>query len=99
MYPNPYAPAPAPRRSAIPKVIGILLIIFGCIGILGSLMGLVNGSDDARHLLDGDEFSSYRRVTLIFGVIGLGVSFLQLMAGMSCARYKSNGPGLALTLS
>jgi hypothetical protein len=95
MYPNPYAPQPGSRRSPIPKVIGILLIVFGSLGLLGGLIGLV-GDNDMKHLLEGDRLKTFTTITTVFTVIGLGVSFLQLMTGMSCVRYKSGAPGLAV---
>jgi hypothetical protein len=96
---DPYAPAgqyaaPAPRRSAIPKVIGILMIIFGSLGLLGGLIGLVMPSDKTFNHLQA--WKDFERITSIFGIIGLPVSAMQLFTGIMCVKYKVIAPKLAL---
>jgi hypothetical protein len=100
MYQQPpaygYAPPP-PQRSAIPKVIGILMIIFGSIGILGGLVGLAGGGMGGSQDLFREipEFKTWRTIELLTSVMGLAISILQLYAGIRCVGYKANAVGMA----
>ena len=67
----------APGRSGIPKVIGILMIIFGSLGILFGLIGLGAGNSG---------FKTFDTMNLVFNLIGLGISVLHLVGGIpACA--------------
>lgn len=103
-YPPPGYPSPgygaygAPRRSAIPKVMGILMIIFASLGILGALIGLATGGGFGLPSGGGfgqrmqEELSQYTRVT---NGIALPVAFLHLLAGIWAVRYRRSAPLLA----
>jgi hypothetical protein len=82
-------------RSSIPKVMGILMIIFASLGLLFGLIGL-GGNKVPPELKDVDAFKTFGTVTMIFGVVGLGVSVIHLLAGVSAVRYKTGAPKLAL---
>jgi hypothetical protein len=85
-----------PPRSAIPKVIGILMIIFASLGLLGGLIGLAGGGGEMGSLMrDVPELRSYRTIELLINVLGLGISALHLYAGVRCIGYKANAPSLA----
>jgi len=90
---NPYLPQAQAPRSAIPKVIGILMIIFGSIGLLSGLVGLASGSND--QFGDIPAFKTFERVSSVFNVVGLFLSGMQLFVGLKCLGYKSNAPSLA----
>jgi len=82
-------------RSGIPKVMGILMIIFASLGLLFGLIGLAgNSGNDA--FKDVSAFKTLHTMQLIFGVIGLGISALHLVAGLSAVRYKANAPKLSV---
>lgn len=87
-----------PQRSGIPKVMGILMIIFASLGLLFGLIGLAGSSLSATGL-SGDLESAvktYNTIALVFGVLGLGVSALHLVAGINALKYKAGAPKLAL---
>lgn len=95
-YPPPqYGYAPPVQRSAIPKVIGILMIIFASIGLLGSLISLSGGSGAGEMFKEIPEFKTMRTIELLTGVIGIAYGALHLYAGVRCVGYKANAVGLA----
>ncbi len=84
-------------RSKIPKVVGILMIIFASLGLLFGLIGLAGNSANAKAFEDISEFKTFQTMAMVFGVIGLGISALHLYSGIRAVGYKSNAPGLAKT--
>lgn len=91
------APPPA-KRSAIPKVIGILMIIFAGLGLLGTLLGLA-GSTSMPHATGSarfeDAFNTLESYQTITNLIGLFIGILHLVGGIQCVRYARNAPMLA----
>ena len=90
---RPYGHHP-PRRSAIPKVIGILMIVFGSLGILGALVGSLMPTDPQLARLDA--WREYEKITHLMGYIGVPVSLFQLIAGIACVKYVKTAPALAM---
>lgn len=85
------------QRSGIPKVMGILMIIFGGIGLIGSLIGLA-GSSGTGDMGDAiPALKTWGTISMLFGVIGLGISGLHVFAGIRAVGYKANAPKLAMT--
>lgn len=82
-------------RSSIPKVVGILMIIFGSLGLIGGLIGLA-GNSASGDLKDLPEWKTYMTMSMVFGVIGLGISALHVFGGIRAVGYKSNAPKLAM---
>lgn len=96
-YPNPqygYVPPP-PQRSAIPKVIGILMIIFGAIGLLGGLIGMAGGLGNDAILRDIPEYKTLKSINTVTSLLGLAQGAFQLYVGIRCVGYKPNAPSLA----
>jgi hypothetical protein len=102
-----YAPGPyvqQPKRSAIPKVIGILMIIFGGLGLAGGLIGLamsgVSSGDEKILAREMPEFlaalKSMQQWDMIFMVLGLLVSLIQLIGGIACVKYTKSAPTMAI---
>lgn len=90
------APPPA-KRSAIPKVIGILMIIFASLGLLGTLINLGGGTTmphGGSHRFN-DAFDTLKSFQMITGVIGLFIGVIHLVGGIQCVRYARNAPMLA----
>ena len=91
-YSNQYTPTP--QRSAIPKVMGILMIIFGSLAILIGLVGLATGGDKQfAHL---EEWRTFEKVTQTLGMIGFPISILGFVTGILAVSYKRIAPTLAL---
>jgi len=82
-------------RSSIPKVVGILMIIFGSLGLIVGLIGLA-GNSASGDLKELPEWKTYMTMSMVFGVIGLGISALHVFAGIRSVGYKANGPKLAM---
>jgi hypothetical protein len=85
------------QRSGIPKVMGILMIIFASIGLLLSLIGLAGNSANASMAREIPQLKTWATLSMVFGVIGIGVSALHLFAGVRAVGYKANAPKLAVT--
>lgn len=93
----------AGRRSAIPKVMGILMIIFGSLGLLSALSNLGSSGFDQLQatvpdapLAGLEEVKHAERIMRIIGLVGLPISGLHIFAGIRAAAYKANGPRLSL---
>lgn len=84
------------QRSGIPKVVGILMIIFASLGLLFGLIGLAGSSMNSALLKDVPELKTWGTISMIFGVVGLGISALHLVAGISSVKYKAGAPKLAV---
>lgn len=86
-------------RSGIPKVVGILMIVFGSIMLLLGLAGLAGDQDkDSQILFAGvKEWETYLMMSKVFGVVGLLVSAFHLYVGIRAVGYKRNAPTLAVT--
>jgi hypothetical protein len=90
---QPYGYTPTPPRSAIPKVMGILMIIFGSLGILLGLFGLASGPDKTfAHL---PEWRAFEDVTKVLGMIQLPITILGFVTGILAVKYKVIAPKLA----
>lgn len=100
----PPAPAPAyppylgeaPRRSAIPKVVGILAIVFASLGLIGSLAVTVSVTDkiDLLRLLRDESlglrsFDTWLKLYLAPAALVFGV---HLTAGILSVRYAATAP-------
>lgn len=93
----PYSPGqfvPRVNRSPIPKVIGILMIIFASLAMLANLVGLANSSNPALDHLEA--WRTFERVSVIMGLIQLPISVFQLVTGIWLVKYKAGAPKLAL---
>ncbi len=71
------------------------MIIFACLGILGTLASF--GGQDVSAL--GPEweakFSSVNMYLTILSIVGLGLGILHLVTGIAAVGYKKNAPKLA----
>ncbi len=90
------APVPT-QRSGIPKVMGILMIIFASLGLLGTFASL--STDPAKEnpfLADAPGYDNLKTMIMVLGILDLGIGGLHLFAGIRSVGYKRNGPGLAI---
>jgi hypothetical protein len=93
MYQQQHYPNPHPQRTAIPKVIGILMIIFASLGLLGGLLGLAGGGNQEL-FREVPGYKTWRTIELLLTVVGLAMGALHLYAGVRALGYKANAPGL-----
>lgn len=100
MQPAPayYAPMPQPRRSAIPKVMGILMIVFGSIGILGAFISLaLKGRSEFSHV---PEWQTVETISLYMALlVALPMAAFQLTTGIISVKYKASAPKVATILA
>jgi hypothetical protein len=83
-------------RSAIPKVVGILMIIFASVGLLFTVIGLLTRGVN-NELFEGiPAYHRYMQITLVFGLVGAGVGVVHLMAGLAAVRYRQGAPRLTM---
>ena len=83
------------NRSGTPKVMGILMIIFACLGLLTTFASF--GGQDVSELGPEwqEKFSSVNTYLTILSVVGLALGVLHLLAGIAAVGYKKNAPKLA----
>ena len=82
-----------PPRSAIPKVIGILAIVFASFGVLGTL-GLTFGMEDelSRYRITRDALGSFGTWMIVSGVFGFALFGVHLTMGIQAVRYAPSAP-------
>ncbi len=94
--PMGYPPAPLPpSRSATPRVIGILAIVFACLGLLMSMsMSLGPLSDLDRWDISVSSLGIAGIWLYASMFASLAVFVLHLVGGISAVRYRSSAPRL-----
>ncbi|HTM19520.1 MAG TPA: hypothetical protein VL172_03400 [Kofleriaceae bacterium] len=106
-----YAQRP-PKRSAIPKVMGILMIIFGGLGLLGGLAAVSGASQgmnkemmDKNPAFHDKEFGGDKLAKVIedvqhfqryAAIPGLLAAAFQLWVGILAVKYKKAAPKMAM---
>lgn len=103
-------PMPGAQPSGIPKVFGILHIIYAAIGGLVALLGLGAGAlmktmfqpltDSAKEAGEDiapvtDALDSLMTVTMIQSVFSVGFAVLLLVAGIKLVKYQQSGRKLS----
>ncbi len=92
----PYGAGPGygvPRRSSIPKVMGILMLVFGGIGLLSGLSGLISGGagmgmGSSHSPIPMAAMEKLRDFQRLGSFVGLPLALLQCLAGLWAIRYK-----------
>ena len=82
-------------RSAIPKVVGILMIVFASLGLLHSLISMFQ-AQLVSETFHSHEMEGFVHVALIFGLLDVGIGFLHLAAGLRALGYKESAPRLTM---
>lgn len=86
------------RRSAIPKAIGILMIIFASLVLLRHLWAIaiyVKGVGAFRAQVQ-TQAMKWEVIQLFEVIVGLGINVLHLFAGIAAVQYKADAPRLAV---
>lgn len=93
-----YPPAPMPaRRSGIPRVIGIIAIVFSGFGLLMNIGMYAAFSEmirDAHMFFDHDDVGFFGTWVTISFALGFLVFVLHLAGGIAATMYKRLGPVL-----
>jgi len=99
MQPDPiyYQQLRAPARSAIPKVMGILMIIFASLGLFGGLFGLLSSVANDALFREIPQYKTWHTIELLLNVTGLAIGALHLYTGVRAVGYKRNAPSFAVT--
>ena len=92
-------PPYAAKRSAIPKVIGILMLVFGGLAVLSGLVGLVTGPSGGgfagmgRHSGEfAEAFGRFKTLNSVSNLISLVIGGIELYAGGRALMYRANAP-------
>lgn len=85
------------RRSAIPRVLGILMIVFGSLGVLGMAltMTMAFGAHDDGYGVGGADMAHLLTYEKISSVVNLALAALDVFAGIALVRYRRVGVNLA----
>lgn len=96
--PTEAGPIVGANRPAWPMVIGILLIVFGSIGLLQRVAGLVASfvMPNVPFFADMLPPPHLWTWTLVLGVLALPVSLLHLLAGVQTLRRRRSAYALAM---
>lgn len=80
-------PAANPAPAAVPRVLGLLMVVLAFVGLMQSVGGLRSAPDFEASLLLGPRVSSWETFGLWANLTGLAVGALHLGAGVAAARY------------
>jgi hypothetical protein len=85
---------PDRRRSAIPKVIGILAIVFASLGILGSLATALGVEDEmmTAYGVTREDLGAFGTWMLVYLALAAVVFGVHLTAGIQSVRYTASAP-------
>jgi hypothetical protein len=84
---------PGPRRSSIPRVIGILAIVFASLGLVGALTLSFGVDEDlARRGTTRENFGAFGSWTLAYAPLAGLVFAVHLTAGIQSMRYAASAP-------
>lgn len=98
---QPYPPPPGhhqpKKRSSIPMVIGILMLVFGGLGLLFTLIGFAG--DSSSPFMDSefkDKWETFQTWETVSRLLGLVLGLLHVFGGIQAVRYARNAPTLAM---
>ena len=81
------------QPSAAPQVMGILIIIYGAIGVLANLLGVFGASILAD--VDDSIFDEYATQLIIFSFVNIAISGLTIFSGVWILQKQTRGVHLA----
>ncbi len=77
-------------RSGVPKVIGILMIIFGLLGVIAGFNGLLGGMSTF-----GIGHGGVLAMMQVSKLVGLAIAVFEVVAGVKLVNYRTSGPSFA----
>lgn len=95
----------SPRPSAIPKVIGLLMVLGGAVGVLLQGYASLHGSDPVMEVPRGGLLGMFQddpavaTVKRVGHVVAVLLSALELTGGIALMRYRRRGIALALAFA
>jgi hypothetical protein len=82
------------QPSSAPKVIGVFVIIFGAIGVIGSALGLF-GSSFLQMKVEDSVLDAYITQIMIFSLLSIFVSIGTILSGVWINNRQTRGVHLA----
>lgn len=82
------------RRSSIPRVVGILAIIFASIGLLSAALWVFGPLADLSRWNTTHAWSGVQSWLFAWGGLSVGVFVLHLIAGIFATMYRPSAPRL-----
>lgn len=88
--------SPETPRSSIPKVIGVLAIVFACLGAFGALGALgmaISAEDEMRKFgLAAEELGAFGTWIYAYVLLSVALFAVHLAAGIQSVRYAASAP-------
>ena len=81
------------QPSSAPQVMGIFIIIYGSIGVLGNLLGIFGAS--LLSGVDDSVFDEYATQIMIFSIVNVVISGLTIFSGVWILQKQTRGVHLA----
>lgn len=88
---SPFYPQTTPRRSAIPRVVGILAIIFACVGAGFSVIFTLGPLSDIRRWSDAESLGFVVTWLYLWAAISFALFALHLVGGVMACSYRAIG--------
>ena len=79
-------------RSGVPRVVGILAIVFSGIGLIATAIWTFGPLDDVSRWDHAHLWASARVWLIVWGGLSAGVFALHLVAGILAVRYRPSAP-------
>ena len=81
------------QPSSAPQVVGIFVIIYGAIGVLGSALGLLGSALLSE--IDDDLAGDYSLYLIAFSFVGMAIAVVTIIAGIHIKNRQGKGVHLA----
>ena len=83
------------QPSQAPQVVGILIIIYGVLNVLGSLLGLFGASMLSSVELDDPLLEEYSMQMMVFSLVAIVLSAVTIISGVWINNRQTRGVHLA----
>jgi hypothetical protein len=93
-YPPQYPPYPQPKSSAIPRVVGIIGIVFSVVGLGSSGVFTFGPMSDIKRWSDGSDLGTITNWLYAWMLLSVVLFGLHFVGSILAIMYKSVGPKL-----